>query len=163
LKKDKSKQDQHTLKHILKTMNKLIAEYLSIADEMEEDQLSGRVQVESDFLGKRMFSGDFSEARDLVTFVRDLGFDTVRSPDHAKQAFAEAANRKAKKSGSSKIHVIIDDPAIHPDVETILTLIVSCSSVDNNVNVDGLVQALKDKNYDQVVINKVVKFVKDKF
>lgn len=60
-------------------MIKYIIMYLLIAAGMKEPY--GRVQVESDFIGKYFFNGKFAQARDVISFVNSLGFKTIRPDD----------------------------------------------------------------------------------
>lgn len=138
-------------------MEGIIKTYLSIATNMAEPY--GKKQVESDLMGKTMFSGKFVEARDLIGFVNSLGFKTVR-PDDYFQSAVRVATEEAKKNGSNIIRVHTDDPPIHPQVKTILELILSTSG-DGESRAETLSKTLSDQNFQKEVIDKVVKFVQD--
>lgn len=140
-------------------MEGLIKTYLTIANGMALPY--GKVQVESDLLSKTMFSGKFVEARDLIVFVNSLEFKTVRPDDYFEQAL-ETATQEAKRKGSNKIHVHTDDPPINPQVKEILELILSTTG-DKQARAEQLYTILSDKGYEQDVMDKVMKFVQDKF
>lgn len=140
-------------------MESYIEGYLTIAAEMKEPY--GKTQVESDYFNKYPFWE--KDARDVVSFVNELSFRTDRPVDYFAQVMASTPRAK---SGQQMI-VIMDDPAIHPDVKVVLeTILASAKQLrpyDKQAHVEQLRSLLQEKGYDSAVVNKSLEFVDTHF